>query len=422
MLGASLRGILDAARASAREGAEVLMFDLEQPIDANDVDGDVTVLPASWSTDYLDGVDRVVTSPWFAETRPPLSDALDRGIPVVTEAGFGLERITMRYVAVTGTNGKTTVTEVATEMLVESGIDAMACGNIGAPLSAIADGDAEILVMELSSYQLRFMDTLAPEAATLLNIAPDHLDWHGSFERYVEAKARVFASMAPESVLAFNADDPIVVEVVESAPCRLIPCSGSRRPDGGNGVVAGDIVVGEHRFTTPVTDPSFLFDLVAAATIALEVGATPEGVGEVVGRFTPGQHRREIVAVIDGVTWVNDSKATNPHAAVAAARAFDNVILLVGGRNKELDLTSLTRVRGVRSIIAFGEASNEISRVAHRDVVVVSSMEDAVAKAREIAVRGDTVLLSPGCASFDEFASYAERGEVFTHLVRRDKG
>ncbi len=420
-LGASLRGIQDAARSVADEGADVLLFDQERPIDVTALSGNVTALTPPWSASFLDGVDRVVTSPWFAETRPPLSDVIERGIPIVTEAGFGLERITTRYLAITGTNGKTTVTEEATKMLVASGVDALACGNVGTAVSSLSHDDADVLVMELSSYQLRFMNDLDPVAGALLNISPDHLDWHGSFERYVDAKTRLVAAMSPDALLAYNADDPIVLDALDGARCRLVPCSGVRLPDGGNGVLDGDIVVAGHRFPQPLHDPSFLFDLVVAATIAFEAGASAHGVSRAISSFTTGEHRRRVVDVIDGVTWVDDSKATNPHAAIAAARSFDRVILLAGGRNKDLDLTPLTRVPSVHTLIAFGEAAGEIALASPEDVITVSTVADAVAKAREIAVQGDTVLLSPGCASFDEFTSYAERGEAFIRLVREDE-
>ncbi len=422
MLGASLRGLADTARAASREGAEVLLFDQEKALNIDDLQGNVTVLPQTWSTDYLQGVDRIVTSPWFAETKPPLADAIAAGVDIITEAGFGLERLTVDYLAVTGTNGKTTVTEAATAMLVASGVDALAGGNVGRPVSQLSDDDADLVVLELSSYQLRFIDRLTPIAAALLNIAPDHLDWHGSFDRYVEAKARIFASMDADAVLAYNADDPVVVDVVGRATCVVVPCSGVRVPDGGNGVDRGDVLIGEHRFITPLSDSSFLFDLVAAATIAMVAGARPEGVAQVLTTFSPGDHRRQIVSVTDGVTWINDSKATNPHATVSAAAAYEDVILLAGGRNKDLDLTPLVDLPTVRTLIVFGEAADEIASVASGDVLMTSTMEDAVAKAREVAVEGDTVLLSPGCASFDEFSSYAERGESFTRLVHSYEG
>ena len=416
LLGASLRGLGDVAQSLSREGNEVLLFDSETVVEPPT--GAEIVLGSSWSKDYLVGVNRVVTSPWFSEIKPPLSDAIEEGMDVITEAGFGLERLTIDYVAVTGTNGKTTVTEAAAAILVASGVDAVAAGNIGAPVSALTDDDADVAVLELSSYQLRFMGAFKPKAAALLNIAEDHLDWHGSVDAYVAAKASIFATMSDDASLAYNADDPIVIEAIAKATCELVPCSGNRIPRGGNGVDDGKIVIAGRRYATPTTDPSFLFDLVAAASIAIRVGATPAGIEEVLSTFSPGDHRRNTVAVVHGVTWIDDSKATNPHATVAAAAAFENVVLLAGGQNKDLDLAPLTDLPTVHTLIAFGEAASEIASVAKRGVIVVATMEDAFAKAAEVANEGDTVLLAPGCASFDEFASYAQRGAAFASLVR----
>ena len=358
----------------------------------------------------------------FSDRRPPLSDAIDEGVEIVTEAGFGLERLSLPYAAVTGTNGKTTVTRATTAMLVASGIDALAAGNIGTPVSALSDEDADVVVLELSSYQLRFIDRLEPEAAAILNIAPDHLDWHGSFERYVAAKARIFASMGDEALLAYNADDPVVAATVAEARCRLVPCSGLRIPEHGNGVDGQDIVFGDERIATRFSDRTLLFDLVVAATLAMAMGADVGGVATVVDSFTAGAHRRQLVAVVDGVTWINDSKATNPHATVAAVGAFRSVVLLAGGRNKDVDLTPIADLAATNRLIVFGESGPDIASLAQTSVAVVPSLEDAVAKAREIAVQGDTVLLSPGCASFDEFTSYAERGEMFVALVSSFEG
>jgi UDP-N-acetylmuramoylalanine--D-glutamate ligase len=418
LLGASLRGLGNVADTVVAEGHDLVLFDQEATIDPPAGPGTVTVVAPPWSPDYLWGVDRVVTSPWFSAIRPPLSDVIDEGIDIVTEAGFGLEHLTIDYAAVTGTNGKTTVTEVATAMLVASGIHAIAAGNIGTPVSGLTDQDADVAVLELSSYQLLFMGAFSPRAAALLNIAQDHLDWHGTVEAYVAAKAAIFTGMDDDAVLAYNIDDPVVVEAVTAARCTLVPCSGMSLPDGGNGVHDGDIVIAGHRYGTTTTDPSYLFDLVAAATIAFALGATHAGVAGVFESFTPGAHRRQVIAVVNGVTWVDDSKATNPHATVAAAEAFASVILLAGGQNKDLDLSILTDLPSVHTLIAFGEAGPEIAAASPHDVVVVSLMADAVSKAATIATRGDTVLLAPGCASFDEFTSYAHRGEAFGGLVR----
>ena len=418
LLGAGLRGLGEVAHTVASEGHDLVLFDQEATIEPPTGPGTVTVVEPPWSTDYLSGVDRVVTSPWFSVIRPPLSDVIDEGIDVVTEAGFGLEHLTIDYAAVTGTNGKTTVTEVAAAMLGASGVRAVAAGNIGAPVSGLTDDDADVAVLELSSYQLLFMGDFHPKAGALLNIAQDHLDWHGSVEAYVAAKAEIFAGMAADAVLAYNVDDPVVVETVAAARCVLVPCSGVTLPHNGNGVDRGEVVVDGQRYSTSTTDPSFLFDLVAAATIALAVGANRTGIAEVLDAFTPGAHRRQIVAVVDGVTWVDDSKATNPHATVAAAGAFTNVILLAGGQNKDLDLTVVADLPSVHTLIAFGEAGPEIAAAASQEVTLCQTMVEAVAIATEIATGGDTVLLAPGCASFDEFASYAERGDVFASLVR----
>ncbi|GMQ93071.1 MAG: UDP-N-acetylmuramoyl-L-alanine--D-glutamate ligase [Acidimicrobiia bacterium] len=422
ILGTNLRGLADAARISLADGAEVVMYDAESPQPPSDLSDRVTVLPAEWQTGFLDGVDRVVTSPWFAEVQPPLSDVLSAGIEVITEAGFGLEHIDLPFVAVTGTNGKTTVTELIAEMLTASCVQATGGGNLGTPVSGMTDTDAQILVLELSSYQLRFLGSAVPMAAALLNIAPDHLDWHGTFEAYVAAKTRIFSGMDSTAVLAYNADDPVVVDAVAGAECSLVPCSGLRIPQGGNGVAQARIVIEDNHFFAPTADPSFLFDIVTAGTVALAAGATPEGVAASIGSFRPGAHRRQIVETNDGIVWIDDSKATNPHATTAAVAAYAPVVLLAGGQNKGLDLSPIASLDGVTKLIAFGEAGPAIGEITRQPVTVVDSLEEAVEAARATAGSGDTVLLSPGCASFDEFSSYAERGDVFQALVKRTEG
>lgn len=416
ILGSSLTGLVDAARLAVIDGHEVLAFDAEQPGVPDDLAGSVTVLPAMWAVSHLDGVDRVVTSPWFPETAPPLSDVLEAGIDVVTEAGFGLEHLALPVVGVTGTNGKTTVTEVTTAMLRASGIDAISAGNIGTPVSAISDDDAELLVLELSSYQLRFLPDLRVTAAALLNLAEDHLDWHGSMTAYVEAKARILTDQS-DAVYAYNDDDDVVVEAVRGRSGRLVPVSGTRVPDGGNGFAGGSLVIDGHRVPVATDDPTYRFDLAVAATLALAAGASIEGIAEVSKGFTPGPHRREVVGERSGVVFINDSKATNPHAAIAAALTHESVVLLAGGRNKGLDLHPITEVDTVRVIVAFGESGPDIAASASGPVILVPDLRAAVDAAIEVAVPGDTVLLSPGCASFDEFSSYEERGHAFKELV-----
>jgi UDP-N-acetylmuramoylalanine--D-glutamate ligase len=228
--------------------------------------------------------------------------------------------------------------------------------------------------------------------------------------------------MVGDEILAFNVDDENVVDVVRRARCALVPCSGFAVPEGGNGVVDGSIMINGRAFPTTIVDPSFLFDLVAAGTVALACGATTDGVAETIGLFAPGAHRRQVIETDDGITWIDDSKATNPHAQAAAVTAHAPVILLAGGQNKGLDLSPIARLDGVSEVIAFGEAGPEIGRGSGTEITVVGSLGAAVAAARSVAVVGDTVLLSPGCASFDEFSSYAERGDEFQRMVRQPNG
>jgi UDP-N-acetylmuramoylalanine--D-glutamate ligase len=335
---------------------------------------------------------------------------------------FGARNLDAPYVAVTGTNGKTTVAEATTAMLERSGLKCCAAGNIGTALSAVADEPWDVVVVEASSFQLRFIDTFHPVAATLLNVAPDHLDWHGTEAAYSAAKARIYANQDAGDVLVFDTDDPGAVAAVAGAGSTMVPVSGRRRPHGGNGVDGDALIVGDEQFPRPDLGASFLVDLVAAATMARHVGADATSIAATISSFEPAPHRRTVVGAWDGVTWIDDSKATNPHAAAAAAAAYPDVVLIAGGRNKDLDLTPLAAVPSVRHIVALGEAAGEIAAAAPGRVTVAATMEEAVSVADGWAESGSTVLLAPGCASFDMYRSYGERGDRFRALVVDLKG
>ena len=428
ILGSSLRGLADAATLALADGDDVALYDAEHAgipagVEPDGAAGDrVEVLDPEWRRSHLEGVDRVITSPWFAETAPPLRDILGAGIPVVTEAAFGLEHLDTPVVAVTGTNGKTTVTEVTTSMLTASGVNAVSAGNIGVPVCSLRQDDAEVLVLELSSYQLRFMSRLVPVSATILNIAPDHLDWHGSFAAYADAKATIVRDATARTVFAYDPADPLVSRVAATTAATIVPCSGVMVPPNGNGVDRGDIVVAGRRHPAAVEDASFRFDLVVAATLAMAAGASAEGIGSVIGAFRPGRHRREHLCTVGGVAFVDDSKATNPHAVAAAVSQYPSVVLLAGGRNKGLDLTPIGSLDRVRHLVAFGESAAEVAASARMPVSVAPDLESAFRAAVDVAEPGDTVLLSPGCASFDEFVSYADRGDAFASLVAEWEG
>ena len=279
LLGSSLRGLADVARSAVADGHEVLLYDAERPGAPHDLAGMVTVLDATWSPSMLDGVDRVVTSPWFSERVPPLSDVLARGTDVITEAGYGLERLDIPYVAVTGTNGKTTVTEVTAAMLQASGIDALAAGNVGTPLSGLDSEAAEVLVLELSSYQLRFIGSLDARAVALLNIAPDHLDWHGSMDAYADAKAEIAHGRRSPAPFAYNADDARVLAIAATADPPTIACSGTHLPDNGNGVDGDRLIVDGRSYPVGTDDATGGLESVADTVRGTTNGTSWSGWG-----------------------------------------------------------------------------------------------------------------------------------------------
>ena len=407
-----------AARLAVRQGHDVAIYDRDEAVLSDLPDG-VASHGDEWSTSLLGGVDLVVTSPGIPETAAPIVDTLAAGPPLVSELEFAASHLDAPYVAVTGTNGKTTVTEATAAMLAASGLRTVAAGNVGLALSDVVDRSWDVVAVEASSFQLRFIDRFHPVAAAILNVAPDHLDWHRDLAGYTAAKARIHENQGPDDLVAHPVDDPRALSVVAGARSRRVPVSGTRRPDGGNGPEDGTLHIEDLVLPLPDLDPVWCYDLAVAATLARSRGATADAIGSVIERFEPGPHRRRVVATRGGVVWVDDSKATNPHAAVTAAGAYPSVVLIAGGRTKGLDLTPLVTVPGLRRVLALGEATAELVAAGGDLVTPVADLAEAVAVAEATAGPGDTVLLAPGCASFDMFDSYAHRGEVFTALVNR---
>jgi UDP-N-acetylmuramoylalanine--D-glutamate ligase len=381
---------------------------------------DLGLASGSWDPVLLTGIDLVIASPGFSERSRPVVDVLESGVPIVSEIEFAYRHLQSPIAAVTGTNGKTSVTEATAAMLDASGLDAPATGNIGAPLSDFTDAGYDALIVEVSSFQLRFTETFHPVAAAITNVAVDHLDWHGSPQSYREAKSRIYANQGASDLLVYDADDEGASTLAAGAPSQLFPVSGRRLPAGGGGfdgraLVVGDVVVDVADLKSQ--DPIHLVNLACAGALALRMGATPEGVASGAIDFEPGAHRRAIVAESGGITWVNDSKATNPHAAIASIRAHGSVILIAGGLAKGNDLTPLVEEENVRLIIGIGEAGPDLVALAGDRGRLAGTLEIAVEMAAGAAVAGDTVLLAPGCASFDQFSSYVARGDRFAELL-----
>jgi UDP-N-acetylmuramoylalanine--D-glutamate ligase len=378
--------------------------------------------------------DLVVPSPGVPERHAALARARRAGVPVRAEIDLAAEEAAggPALVAITGTNGKTTVTTLTATMLEAAGVSVAMAGNIGRPLLDAVSDPVAVVVAEVSSFQLAATTAaFRPRAAALLNLGPDHLDWHRTFDAYARAKARVFAHQDADALLVFNADDPVVAGLAADAPGRRMPFSvapgaarGYRLADTAAGTLlldaAGRELAAVDRL--PRRGPADLANALAASALAIELGASTEAVAGTLESFTGLAHRLQPVARHDDVTYVDDSKATNVHATIAAVDGFASVVLIAGGRNKGLDLGGLAVVAPrVRAAVAIGEAAAEIAEVmsgAGVLVITAGSMHDAVRAAAAQAQAGDTVLLSPACASFDWYESYAARGDDFAAEVR----
>jgi UDP-N-acetylmuramoylalanine--D-glutamate ligase len=432
-LGRSGRAAVEVLRASDVE--VVVTDDRRDHPDAEQVAAlGATVVLDRPAAHLLDDVDLVVPSPGVPERAAVLVEAAQRGLPVWSEPELGWRLHPRRLLAVTGTNGKTTTTELLAAMARAGGVDAVPCGNIGTPFSTAAAGSdpSALLVAELSSFQLRFAERLRPEVGLLLNLAPDHLDWHGDLGRYGAAKARLWQAQRPGDWAVANLDDPVTVELRD----RLAPAARAGftlvgpPTEVGVGVQAGSLVARTPTFegvvlelaTLPTTAPHHVANVAAAATAALLAGLGAHAVADAAAAYRPGRHRLELVAEVGGVRWVDDSKATNVHAAAAALRSAPSIVWLAGGLAKGVELARLTSaLGGVREAVLFGTSADELAAVCAAAGVparTVDRIEDAVEVAAGVARAGDTVLLAPACASFDQFRDYAERGERFAAAVR----
>ena len=355
----------------------------------------------------------VVTSPGWRPDQPFLARMAAEGVPVwgEVELAWRLKPAGQRWYAVTGTNGKTTTTEMLGAMLARGGRRGATAGNIGTPLVSVvtADEPAEDVAVELSSFQLHWTSTLAVSAGAILNLAPDHLDWHGSFDAYGAAKRRVWGA---GTTAVYNADDPAVVALTEGV-ADLVPFT-LEHPYDGPLAVAG---------------PHNLANATAAATLATLAGVPRPAIEAALRDFRTGGHRLVAVATVDGVAYVDDSKATNPHAAQRAIESYDSVVWIAGGLNKGLvfdELVAATR-RRLRAAVLIGTCAGEIrdALARHAPEVPVTEAGDlhtAVGTARGYARPGDTVLLAPAAASMDQFRDYAERGDLFAAEVRALEG
>jgi UDP-N-acetylmuramoylalanine--D-glutamate ligase len=378
--------------------------------------------------EVLEGADRLVASPGIPPSHPVLRAAGERGVPVVSEVGLGLELIGpgVRVAAVSGTNGKTTVVDMLDSMLEASGVPHVVAGNSWRDLTGcVAEAqDAGLLVLEVSSFQLHYLPSPGFEVAALLNVRPDHLNWHATFEEYVEDKLRIFEGQRSGDLALVSAVDPVGRAAAgESEAETLVVGDGDTAVRDGHLLLRGSRLaeVSGLRFTGTHNYENALF----AAAAAQRLGAEPGEIREALLDYESKPHRMRVVAEISGVTYVDDSKATNPAAVATALASLDvPVVLILGGSEKHTDFSEIVpNLHRCRAIVCQGEAGPRIAAYLEdegfQDVIhKVPDLEEAVARAGELARTGDVVLLSPGCASFDQFPGYAERGDAFVRFAR----
>ncbi len=381
--------------------------------------------------------DLVVVSPGVPLSLAPLAAARRRGVPVIGELELAFRCVAEPILAVTGTNGKTTVTELAGAMLSASGKKVFVGGNIGTPLIAYAEAaaPAEILVVEVSSFQLDGCETFRPRVGVLLNLTADHLDRYPDFDAYAASKMRLFRRQGPEDTAVLNADDAEIASRAGGIAARRLRFSRRLPPGEVEASVGPEAIAvripGGIAAEIPLRDfrapgAHNRENAAAAALAALACGATPEGVRRALAAYRPGAHRLERVAVVEGVTFINDSKATNVDAVRRGLESLEGpVVLLMGGVDKGGDFRALGEALAsrVREVLLLG-GQERIRRELSGTVPLreVSSMREAVEEAFAACPAGGTVLLAPGGASFDRYADYRERGEDFRREVLRLAG
>lgn len=392
----------------------------------------------------LDSFRAVVVSPGVPHRAQVLERSRELGLRVISELELGfrlLEGHTM--VAITGTNGKTTTTGITASMLDRPGRRAIPCGNIGRPLVSLAGraGSADVPVIEVSSFQLQNIERFHASVAVMLNLAPDHFDWHRDLDEYAKAKARIVENMLPDELFVYNCEDAFCREVAAAARGVTIGFGLDRSEGASVWLRDGMIVTGGRLDVLELVDverlsipgPHNVQNVMAAAAAALALGEDPKRVREAAISFGGLEHRCEPAGEVDGVAFYNDSKATNPHATLHAARSFPGrFALIMGGRNKGLEFSGLaTELCGLieegrlTGVILTGESAGDIAAEFERacpEVAVArihraGGLAEAVAAAMRTVQRGDSILFSPACASFDMFDDYRDRGRAFKSVV-----
>lgn len=438
VMGMARSGIA-AAGVLARLGAKVVATDLEDiPGLAERLPSDVVLELGGHSEACFEECDLLVVSPGIPATNRYIALAKASGSEVIGEVELACRLCPVPIAAVTGTNGKTTVTIMLGRILEESGFRAPVGGNIGRALVEVveAEGDgADFVVGEVSSFQLEWAPTIKPKVGVMTNVTPDHLDRHPDIHEYADIKSRLFANQGEGDVKILNADDPLTARYMTPGAQSVMAFSRKGPVHRGAYVENGDVFLAEEAGSAYVCGAgdlrvrglhnleNFLAACAAARFLGVDVGA----MARVARSFEGLPHRMEVVGEMNGVRWVNDSKGTNVGATTMSLKSLaGSVLLIAGGVDKGSDLTPLSAMveKKVRRMILIGEAAGRFGRFFDgcAPIVYAKTLDEAVRISHEEAKGGDTVLLSPACSSFDQFRDYAQRGDVFRQMVQELMG
>jgi UDP-N-acetylmuramoylalanine--D-glutamate ligase len=398
------------------------------------LDHGITVETGGHGDRTFRGQDLIVVSPGVPVDAPPLVQARALGESVIGEIELAARFLPGPIVAITGSNGKTTTTTLSGEIMTAGGFPSFVGGNIGTPAISLAERakPETVIVLEVSSFQLETIQTFRPKVAVVLNVTPDHLDRHRTFEAYADAKARIFENQRAGDFAVLNADDPTCVAMAKRTQAQVFWFSRQKEVEQGTWVRDGNIVfrdgTGQREIMQvseiPLKGAHNLENVLAAVCAGRLMGCAPEKIQQAVRDFKAVEHRLEFVATIRGVDYYNDSKATNVDATIKALESFPaSIHLILGGKDKGSDyslLNDLLRQR-VKRVYTIGAAAAKIeSQIVFPkgEIVHAETLENAIRKSNAVAQPGDVVLLAPACASFDQFKNYEQRGRVFKEIVK----
>lgn len=424
-----------AARALSVRGLEVVLSDDVIVEEHRRLASELgcAIVPVVTDADvvaFLDGVDVLIPAPGVAPHHRVIVEALVRNVSVRTEIDIAYEWEQQRtggprpILGVTGTDGKTTTTMITAALLRGGGRSVGEVGNTDLPFMAAIEQPFDAFVVECSSFRLQFTDAFRCDASVWLNLAPDHLDWHGSMDKYAGAKRRLWAYSRPGDVVIAPTNNEMILETARATTSRCVTFG----LDNADYMVSAGSLVSPHGEICSVEQlwralPHDITNSLAAAALVIESGLSAVGdVAKPLHSFESAHHRIELVGEFDGSAWYDDSKATSPHAALTAIRSFERIVLIAGGRNKDLDLSQMaTEPQRMAGVVAIGDDADAIRRAFDGVCLVrdAKSMDEAVTFAHSLARNGETVLLSPGCTSYDWYNNYNERGDDFQDTVRK---